>query len=120
MRLGTPHPRQGLAVDPDVPFPGCFKVTLRRGAPASAVRIWLGRPIDPETGEEMEERGFRWQAMLNGVAHDLYALWPQCARTPISREEHDRIVERNRTMDPESPFYDARRPVDRLTAPMPF
>lgn len=115
MRLGAPLPRQGLAIDPEVPMAGCFKVTLRRGAAASAVRIWLGRPM----GEEPTDRGPCWQATLNGAPYDVFALWPDCARTPISREEHDRIVERNRTMDDASPFFDPSRPIDLATAPPP-
>jgi hypothetical protein len=102
-----------------MPTPGCFRVRLTRGAPDSAVRIWLGFPRDPETGEEMTERPYSWQATLNGAPVPLDRCWPGCARDPISRDEHDRLVERNRTMDPESPFYDPRRRVDLSTAPPP-
>jgi hypothetical protein len=119
-RLGTPRPPRGPALDPDVPVPGCFRIRLRRGAPWSAVRIWLGLPVDPLTGEEMSERGYRWQATLNGAPADIHDLWPGCAREPISREEHDRIVELNRTPDEESPFYDPARRIDLASAPPPF
>jgi hypothetical protein len=119
--------RQGVAAAPaaaghdaDLPEVGCFRIVLRRGAPASAIRIWLGHPHDPETGTEMLERPFAWQAAVNGQPVDLWNYWPGCAREAISREEHDRIVERNRTMDPESPFYDARKPIDLGRAPPPF
>jgi hypothetical protein len=118
-RLGTPLPARGPAFDPDVPQVGCYRVHLRKGATASALRIWLGRPRDPDTGEEMLERPFSWQAELNGQSVDVLTYWPACAREPISREEHDRIVERNRTMDETSPFYDPRRRVDLSTAPPP-
>lgn len=119
-RRGVARPsNRGPALDPDVPVPGCFRIKLRRDAPWSAIRIWLGPPRDPETGEEMSERGYRWQAELNGAPVDLYDHWPGCAREPISREEHDRIVGRNRTMDEDSPFYDPRKPIDLFTAPPP-
>lgn len=121
MRRGVPRPsNRGPALDPDVPEPGCYRIRLRRDAPFSAVRIWLGPPVDPATGEEMSERGFRWQATLNGAPTDLYDLWPGCARERISREEHDRLVERNATMDEESPWFDPTRRIDLRSAPPPF
>lgn len=100
---------------------GCYRVTLRRGAPASAVRIWLGHGVDDATGEEMVDRPMHWQASLNGARVPLDQCWPGCARETISREEHDRLVERNRTMDPDSAFFDVGRPVDlRHAAPPSF
>jgi hypothetical protein len=119
VRLGTPLPSRGPAFDPDVPEPGCYRVHLRRGAPASGLRIWLGRPRDPETDEEMLERPFNWQAELNGAPVDLYNYWPGCAREPIGRDEHDRIVERNRTMDADSVFYDVSKPINLSRAAPP-
>lgn len=118
-RQGTPAPSRGPSYDPELPLTGCYRITLRRGAPDSAIRIWLGFPRDPETGEIMLERNLAWQAEVNGQAVDLYSYWPGCARHPIGREEHDRIVERNRTMDDESPFFDAKRPIDLRSAPAP-
>lgn len=120
-RRGIARPtNRGPALDPDVPETGCYRIRLRRGAPWSAVRIWLGRPVDPATGEEMSERGFRWQATLNGAPADLYDLWPGCARERISCEEHDRIAQQNATMDEDSPFFDPRKPIDLRSAPAPF
>jgi hypothetical protein len=120
VRNGTPLPSRGPGLDPDVPTPGCFRIRLRSGAPWSAVRIWLGQPVDPETGEEMSERGASWQATLNGSPVHLAHIWPGCAREPISREEHDRIVEQNATMDDTSPFFDPARRIDLRSAPAPF
>jgi hypothetical protein len=110
----------GPAFDPDVPVAGCYRMKLRKGAPASAVRIWLGHSIDPETGSESEERPLHWQASINGQRVPLDRVWPGVAREQISRDEHDRIVERNATLDEESPFYDPRQPVDLASAPPPF
>lgn len=120
MRLGPRAPSRGPMLDPEIPSVGCYRVSLRRGAPASAVRIWLGYSIDPESGVEMRERPMHWQCELNGQRVPLEQCWPGCAREQISREEHDRIVQRNRTMDADSPFFDARRPIDFGRAPPPF
>lgn len=110
----------GQLIDPDIPTPGSYRIKLAKGAPTSAVRIWLGHPIDPETGEEMTERGFRWQASINGEPVPLDRVWPGCARDPIDDAEHARIMERNSTQDDDSPFYDVRKPVDLSRAPPPF
>lgn len=121
MRLGDPLPPRGPAFDPDQPQPGCYRVRLRKGAPDSAIRIWLGYGLDEATGEESRDRPIFWQCELNGAERvALERFWPGCALEPIRREEHDRICERNRTLDPESPFYDPRRPVDLGRAPPPF
>jgi hypothetical protein len=120
-RTGAHERRKaGPLLDPEVPEVGCWRIVLRRGAPASGIRIWLGHPPDPETGEEMLERPFMWQAELNGQRVDLHDYWPGCARERISREEYDRLVARNATMDEASPFYDPRKPVDLFNAPAPF
>jgi hypothetical protein len=110
----------GPSIDPDLPTAGCYRIKLRKGAPDSAVRIWLGASIDPETEKEVEERPLMWQASINGQRVPLERVWPGCARDPISEAEHDRIKARNATLDEESPFYDPRQPVDLSTAPPPF
>jgi hypothetical protein len=120
MRRGKPLPPQGPAFDPDVPTAGFYRARLVRGGPFVALRFWLGLPFDPETGEELD-RTPRWQCRLNGVELvDVFRFWPGCARDPISREEHDRLCDLHRTLDEASPYYDAKRPFDRLTAPLPF
>jgi hypothetical protein len=67
----------------------------------------------------MSERPLHWQCTLNGDRVPLDQCWPGCAREPITREEHDRIVERNRTMDETSAFYDPRKRIDLSTAAPP-
>lgn len=120
MRTGERRAAPETFFDTELPTPGCYRVRIRRGAPDSAVRIWLGHPIDEATGEEVQERGFSWQCALNGQRVPLDRCWPGCAREQISREEHDRLVERNATMDPDSPFYDASKPISIGRAPPPF
>lgn len=111
---------RGRAFDPDIPEAGCYRIKQGKETVPSVVRIWLGPPVDPATGEEVPERGERWQAAINGEAVPLDRVWPGCARSPISQAEHDRLLAELLTMDPESPFYDPRKSVDLLTAQLPF
>lgn len=111
---------RGPPVDPEVPETGFYRIRMVKGGPPCALRIWLGLPIDPATGEEVQERGYRWQCTLNGQRVAFEDHWPGCARDRISQEEYERILGESRTMDPGSHFYDPRRPIDRLSAPMPF
>lgn len=119
-RRGQPLPPRGPSYDTDAPVAGFYRIRQRRGAPPSAIRIWRGPSIDPATGAEVEERGHCWQCSLNGTRVPLEHHWPGCARDPIDQAEHDRIVAASRTMDPDDPFFDVRKPVDRLTAALPF
>ena len=120
-RLGKPRPPRGPSYDPDTPVPGFYRIKLNRAGVPVALHIWLGPPIDPDTKAEVPERGFRWQCRLNGSELvPIEDYWPGCARQPISKAEHDRIAALSRTMDPTKPFYDPRRRINRLTAPVPF
>lgn len=119
-RTGPVAPSRGPSIDPEIPVTGTFRVRMHRDGPPCAVRIWLGPPIDPDTGEEMSERGYRWQAIRNGAPVDVLDIWPGCARDPIDRAEHDRLVSLARTMEEDSPFFDVRRPVDLRNCPVPF
>lgn len=120
-RRGPALPLRNLpTVDPEIPMPGCYRIKMRKDGPPVALRIWLGPSIDPATGEEVQERGFRWQCTVNGERVPFEDHWPGCARDPISRAEYDRILAESATMDAASPFYDPRRPIDRLTMKLPF
>jgi hypothetical protein len=120
-RHGAPAPSRGPAYDAETPVPGCYRIRLRAGGPPVALRIWRGPSIDPATGEEVQERGHHWQCAVNGGERvPVEQYWPGCARDPISQAEHDRLAAAATTMDPDDAFYDPRKPIDRLTAPMPF
>lgn len=119
MRNGKRAPSRGPGFDPDVPVAGFYRIKLRKGAADSALAIWYGPTPDPD-GYGALERPLAWQAMLNGAPVDVFDYWPACATDPITRDEHNRIVTRNRTMDAKSPFYDPKRKVDLNSAPPPF
>ena len=57
---------RGEAHDPETPTPGFYRIRKVKGGPFVAVRVWLWHPVDPLTGEELTERGMRWQCQLNG------------------------------------------------------
>lgn len=107
--------------DPDVPTPGFYRMRLRRGAIPVGVHIFYGQTLDPETGEPLD-RWF-WQATVNGEPSSVDQVWPICAKEPIDRREHDYLVESQRwgrEHDPDGPYANRSRPIDLLTAPMPF
>jgi hypothetical protein len=119
-RKPRPFVDRGPAYNPDIPTAGCYRHKLRRGGPPVALRFWLGPPIDPDTGEEMD-RSPRWQCRLNGTELvPVDRFWPDCARFPISLAEHDRLCRLSATLDPASPYYDPRRAIDPLKTPLPF
>lgn len=118
-RRGKPLPRQGPPLDPDVPVAGFYRVRLVRDGPFVALRYWLGPPLDPETGEELD-RSPVWQCRMNGTELvPVDRFWPRCAREPITREDHDRLCVLHRSVDPTSPYYDPTRKFDRLGNPLP-
>lgn len=120
-RRGKPAPPQGEAYSTETPVAGCYRIRLTKGGPFVALRIWLGHPIDPATGEELTERGLRWQCRLNGTEFvPVEDYWPGCAKHRISPHEYARICRLSRTMDPKHPFYDPKRPINRMAAPVPF
>jgi hypothetical protein len=107
--------------DPDVPTPGFYRTRLRKGAHPVAIHIFYGQTPDPETGEPLER--WAWQARINGKPVDLYSVWPGCARDPISKAEHDHLVKLElwgREHAPDSPQANPLRPINHLTAPLPF
>jgi hypothetical protein len=120
-RRGTPAPRQGEAYEIETPTAGCYRIRLAKGGPFVGLRIWLGHALDPVTGEEMSERPMLWQCRLNGTQLVPVAdYWPGCAKHRISEAEYARICRLSRTMNPKHPFYDPRRPINPMVAPVPF
>lgn len=110
------------AVNVEEPAAGFYRLRLRRGAVYSAIRIWSGPPHDPDTGEEMD-RSWRWQAEANGKPIELDRVWPTCAKEPIDQAEYAhllRTLEWGKTNAPRGPQANPHKPVDLLSAPLPF
>jgi hypothetical protein len=110
-----------VGFDPDVPTAGFYRLRLRKGAIPVGVHVFYGQTLDPETGEPLER--WAWQATVNGQRTPITDVWPQCAADPIDEAEHDYLIETEkwgRQTDPSGPFADRRKPVDLITAPLPW
>jgi hypothetical protein len=95
---------------------------LRRGAVWSAIRLWHGPPLDPETGEELD-RAHNWQATANGKPIDLDRVWPVCCHEPIDQKEYDYLLSRiawGKKHAPDGADANPHRPADPLTTPILF
>lgn len=133
-----------MIADPYNPFPagpealreGYYQIERwRRGKVPVPVRIWFGVPADPLTGEPLD-RSPRWQVMVGGVLigdepviiggvtiSELADFWPQCARHPITVEDHDYMVGRaawSVRHDPLDPYGSDSGRIDLMTAPLPM
>jgi hypothetical protein len=107
--------------DPDVPTAGFYRVRLRKGAIPSGLHIYYGQGLDPETGEPIER--WAWQARVNGEPADLRDFWPGCARDPIGEAEYRHLCstqEWGRQNDPDGAYANRNKPVDMLSAVLPF
>lgn len=56
----------------------------------SAILIWHGPPIDPETGEELD-RSPRWQALRDGTEVPIDDVWPLVRGREITQEEYEEL-----------------------------
>lgn len=104
------------------PIAGFYRFRLRSGAVKGVAKVWYGAPLDPVTGEELD-RGWRWQALLNGEPVDLDRVWPVGAGDPVTEADYRYACSRQdwaRQNAPESAFAEPDRRYDPLSAPMPF
>ena len=83
-------------------MPGFYRVKLVKGGPWVAVRIWLGEPRDPVTGDLLD-RSPRHQAVRNAIECDVWQVWPNCCGEPISEEEYHKLLA-NPPIDPLIPI----------------
>lgn len=111
----------------DAPVEGFYEVE-RRGKVALPVHIWFGPPIDPDDGSYVLDRGPRWQMMVGDrivdpVDEEWDEVWPQCAKSPITRGEYkyrlERIVYAKEYGAKSDPWASRRGRIDLLTAPIP-
>lgn len=56
----------------------------------SAILIWFGPPLDPETGEELD-RSPRWQALRDGAEIQVEEVWPLVRGREITETEYDEL-----------------------------
>lgn len=113
---------RALGVDVSMPVAGFYQGKLRSGAVLVGIRLWFGPPRDPVTGEELD-RSPRWQAEANGEYVEFDDVWPACARDPITEEQHQFYVQRQRWAErnaPTSSFANPRKRHDPLTSLLPF
>lgn len=110
------------AYDASTPTVGYYRFKMTAGGHPVGVEILFGPPRDPVTGEVLD-RGWRWQARVNGADVDLDRVWPGCGREPITKAEHDYFASVQAWAvenAPMSPQADPKRKIDLLTAPLPF
>lgn len=53
--------------------PRLYAITLVKGGPRCALKVWHDAPADPVTGELLD-RAPRWQALLHGEEVDPFAV----------------------------------------------
>lgn len=119
---GATSARQFDGLDVEAPVEGFYRMALRSGAAPVGVRIWLGQPKDPVTGDLLD-RSLRWQAEVNDDPIDLERVWPRCAREAIDEREYRFLTQRAawaRENAPTSPHANPTRRIDPMTAPPPF
>ena len=56
----------------------------------SAIVIWFGAPLDPDTGEELD-RSPRWQALKDGSEIPIDDVWPMVRGREISPDEYTEL-----------------------------
>ncbi len=108
--------------DPDVPVEGFYKMRLVSGGVFVGIRIWHGLPLEPWTREEMD-RCPGWQVECNGRDIEMSRVWPRCAADPIDEAEYRYLAslqDWGREHAPQSPQANPNRPIDLLSAPLPF
>lgn len=59
--------------------------------PKEPCRIWLGPPLDPQTGDELD-RSHVWNAMVSAQPRDIDEIWPFVAGDKITDEEYDDML----------------------------
>lgn len=103
------------------PQPGFYRRRLVRGGPWVGVAIWLAQEIDPETGELVADE--RLVATVDGAPADPIAVWTYCAKNPIPEAEYRFLIAAARhaqAYEPEAPRANPRRPIDLMSAALPF
>jgi hypothetical protein len=110
------------------PIPGYYRLKLIKGGPWVGARIVYGPPPDPIDGTELD-RAPRWQAWLDGkmIGADrdphragAFRIWPAHS---IEKAEYEYLIANSqwaKANSPNDPAANPGRPIDLLTAPIPF
>lgn len=109
-----------------------YRTRLAKGAPWSAIKVWWGFPVDPETGEILLERSPCWRAILNGdhvpiedvsIEIDGLTQEPMLRAELIDETEYDYLLATNlwaKTHAPNAPEANPRQRVDLTKLPPLF
>ncbi len=102
------------------PVPGFYRVRMVRGGPFVGARIYRPCPVDPSHGDHLD----RWPALcaeIDGESCSVDRVW--LFGEPITAGEFEYLRARSRFASnhrPDLPEAEPRKPVDLLTAPLPF
>lgn len=125
----TPRPiPAGLPrIDPkswvDGPVEGFYRVTITRGGPWVAAKVWYGPPLDPEPPHEPLDRYHRWQALRAGREWPVENIGPIHERDRITEAEYRHLLEVAAWATahaPDAPEATPGKAIDMLTAPCPW
>ncbi len=108
--------------------PKHFALRLVKRGPVVAAKLWYDVPSDPDTGEPLD-RSPRWQALLNGIACDIFAViveFDGLTGEPIIKGEEIDEIEYRRLLataawsvrrNPNAPEASPRTPIDMNRLP---
>lgn len=98
---------------------GYFKTRLVKGGPYVPVKIWFGRPPDPDNPGKLLDRSPRWQCIVDGKeARDPYDIWAFVAGRNIPEADYYTMVAKklwDRQHDPGSPTQNPEKPIDWMS-----
>jgi hypothetical protein len=113
--------------------PFFYRLRLVRGAAYSAVKVWYGYPIDPDTDETLTERPAMWRCEINGLPDSIDAVMvemdgdtgrPVIKGDLVSEIDYRLVMERVQwatTHAPNHPDASVRKPLDmNLLPPIKF
>lgn len=109
-----------------------YRIRLVKGAAWSAIKVWFGPPLDPDTGDILWERPCLWRCLINGQDDAIEAVMIELdGTTGLPVIKGDEISETDylyhlktyiwaRDHAPDSPEAKPKQKIDPLTAPLPF
>jgi hypothetical protein len=86
----------------DQPEEGWYRLKMVRGGPWIGAKIWFAAKGEDQTPQ--------WQCLVNGLAADVWEVWPRVGGRGISEEEYRKLL----------PHPSPGRPLDKLKTPPVF